>query len=201
MSHPIQELSDLFADMPGVGPRQARRIVQFLLRSDARYKKQLSEGIQSIAEKISQCAQCFRFDEINAQKLCVLCANKERTSETLMVIEKDVDIESIEQSDVYRGAYFVLGGLIPLARQRKNTIAPRVDFLKKRLLHDKAIQEVVLAFATTPEGDNTAREIAALMREHFPTIKVSQLGRGLSLGAEIEYADQETIRNAFVGRH
>jgi len=138
---------------------------------------------------------------VDAGAHCSLCASAERDESLLAVVEKDVDVESIEQAGIYKGRYFVLGGLIPLARQRKGASSPRVDLLKSRMNKDKKIQEVVLAFAITPEGDYTAREIIHTLRETFPHTAVSMLGRGLSLGAEIEYADQETLRNAFTGRH
>jgi len=187
--------------MPGIGPRQARRIVQFLLRADARYRRDLLAGIGNITERVSQCGTCFKFDEVGRQKRCVLCDSSERDPTILMVVEKDVDIETVEQSGIYKGYYFVLGGLVPLARQRKASESPRIEFLKKRLHEDTRVKEVVLAFATTPEGDHTAQEIIGTLKKEFPRLTVSQLGRGLSLGAEIEYADQETLRNAFTGRH
>lgn len=201
MTHPVHSLADLLSEMPGIGPRQARRIVQFLLRANQRYKHDLVAGIEGITERVSQCGSCFRFDEVNRQKRCALCDDSERDSSMLMVVEKDVDIETIEQSGIYKGYYFTLGGLIPLARQRKSQTSPRIELLKKRLSEDTGVKEAVLAFATTPEGDHTAREIINILREAFPHLIVSQLGRGLSLGAEIEYADQETLRNAFSGRH
>lgn len=201
MPHPIHTLADMFAEMPGIGPRQARRIVQFLLRSDTVYKDRLAEHITQIARKVAQCASCQHFDEIGTNELCAVCANSERDIRLLMVVEKDVDMESIESASVYKGRYFVLGALMPLARQRKGGVSPRIDRLENRLSKDTAIKEVVLAFATTPEGDFTAQELKKILREANPTLTVSMLGRGLSLGAEIEYADQETLRNAFQGRH
>ncbi|XKT74301.1 MAG: toprim domain-containing protein [Patescibacteria group bacterium UBA2163] len=200
MSHPIDEITELIARMPGIGPRQARRIVQFLLRSDASYKQKLTSAISRIADHISQCKQCFRFDEVDTDQVCTLCADTQRDPTLLMVVEKDVDIESIEQAGIYNGYYFVLGSLIPLAKQRKNIIEPRTHLLEKRLGNSQ-INEVILAFATTPEGDFTARELSTLLKERTPHIHTSMLGRGLSLGAEIEYADQDTLRNAFDGRH
>lgn len=191
----------MLAEMPGIGPRQARRIVQFLLRADPAYKNKLSEHIIKITEKVAQCASCHRFDEVGAHGLCAVCNNPGRDRAFLTVVEKDVDIESIESASVYKGRYFVLGALMPLARQRKNAVSPRTKRLEERLSEDTAIKEVVLAFATTPEGDFTAQELKKILREANPALTVSMLGRGLSLGAEIEYADQETLRNAFQGRH
>lgn len=201
MSKAIDELVELVSEMPGIGPRQARRVVQFLLQKDTSYKNKLTKGIQDIEKHVTACKNCFKYDEVNPKGLCSLCANHGRSTTLLMIVEKDVDIESVENAGIYRGHYFVLASLMPLARQRKSTVAPRTTALFQRIKNEKDMQEVVLAFATTPEGDFTAKELAKLLKDEFPKIKISMLGRGLSLGAEIEYADQETLRNAFDGRH
>ena len=198
--HAIQKLTELLADMPGVGPRQARRIVHFLLRATPSFRNSLAESIRTLAENVAQCKACFRYDEVNNDGRCALCANKNREKSTLTVVEKDVDVEGIESVGFYTGAYFVLGSLIPLTEYRKRALAPRTQELFARLATDTAVTEVVLAFATTPEGDYTAQELKQMIREKKPDMRVSMLARGLSLGAEIEYADQETLRNAFRGR-
>lgn len=202
MPRAIRELTDLIAELPGLGPRQARRIVQFFLRADPSFKKKLADRIVALSQGVSQCASCYRYDETGKNGVCMLCADQGRDPSTLLVVEKDVDVESIEAANMYRGHYFVLGSLMPLTKQRKSAVSPRVaelvGALKKR---GAALTETVLAFATTPEGDYTARELKRDIQEALPDMNVSLLGRGLSLGAEIEYADQETLRSAFLGRH
>ena len=115
----INELAELLAQLPGVGPRQARRIVQYILMKDVSFRDKLAFALTDITKRISQCASCFRFDEASEKKLCRLCADSERDPQMLMVVEKDVDIEGVESSGAYRGRYFVLGGLIAMARQRR----------------------------------------------------------------------------------
>lgn len=200
MANPIHTLADLFSELPGVGPRQARRIVQFLLRHERGFTKKLADGILSISEHVRACSSCFRFDDIRTGTLCGLCADGTRDASILLVVEKDIDVEGVEASDIFKGNYFVLGALMPLATQRKTKIAPRTEALLLRLMNDKNITEVILTFATTPEGDYTARELKKIILEKFSTLTVSLPARGLSLGAEIEYADQETLRSAFLGR-
>lgn len=201
MPKTIQELTDLIAELPGLGPRQARRIVQYLLRANPGYKKKLTDTITSLSAHIAQCEQCYRFDEVNSKQQCKLCADPNRDTATLMVIEKDVDLEGVEAAGVYRGQYFVLGSLMPLARTRKFAAPIRTNELFKRVQNDQeTIQEIILAFATTPEGDFTAHELKSKIAALAPHIKITILGRGLSLGAEIEYADQETLRSALQGR-
>lgn len=197
----IHDLAELISEMPGIGPRQARRIVQFLLRSKSDYKQRLTKQIAELSAHIDQCKQCFRYDEINNVKLCNICADGTRDHTMLMVLEKDVDIEGVEAIGIYKGYYFVLGSLIPLTQQRKAVIAPRTESLLARLQKDTDLEEIVMAFATTPEGDFTSKELKNFIAEKKPALKTSLLARGLSLGAEIEYADQETLRNAYLGRH
>src|SRR3989344_3791526 len=160
MPRAIQELCDLIAALPGIGPRQARRVAQFLLRADAAYRKKLAHAIERAAADVSACRACYRYDETR-DGLCAQCADQGRDATILIVVEKDIDIEGIEAAGIYRGQYFVLGSLMPLARQRRSFVAPRVAELLKTLEKRKreGLTEAVLAFATTPEGDYTAREL------------------------------------------
>lgn len=199
MPQALQKLVDLIAELPGIGPRQARRVVQFLLRADTRFKQALADGIMRLADRVSQCRTCFRYDEVNKDGQCTICADASRDRETLLVVEKDVDIDGIEAAGVYKGMYFVLGALMPLARGRKQSVSPRTAQLLSAL-SGNAVREVILAFATTPEGDLTARELKKHVAEALPSCTVTTLARGLSLGAEIEYADQETLRSALTAR-
>ncbi len=185
------------AEFPGIGPRQARRIVQFLLAKDAQYRNSLSELVKDIRNQISQCSVCFRFDDMNGDKTCKICADKNRNRALLMVVEKDVDIEGVEASGAYKGLYFVLGGLMALTERKKgNTV--RSNELMVRIQKNN-LSEVIFALSTTAEGDYTARELANKIKNLHP-ITITLLGRGLSVGAEIEYADAETIRNALQNR-
>ena len=190
----------MIAEMPGVGPRQAGRIVRFLLHRNKEYVQKLARRIAAIHDHVRVCERCFRYDDTNDKTLCTICADRSRDTGTLVVVEKDVDVEGIESVGMYRGGYFVLGALMPLAKQRKTVVSPRFKELLTRVEEEKNLSEIILAFATTPEGDFTARELKNTLGEKASALRVSMLGRGLSLGAEIEYADQETLRNAFQGR-
>mgnify|MGYP003385889550 FL=1 len=200
MPRSIQELTDLIAELPGIGPRQARRVVQYLLRANPGYRAALAKSIANLATEVSVCTQCFRYDETVAD-LCRICADESRDRSIRMVVEKDVDVDGVEAAGIFHGRYFVLGSLMPLAKQRKSVVAPRIPELLHRIEKDAqdGLSEVILAFATTPEGDYTARELKNKIAEQN-SIAVTILGRGLSLGAEIEYADHETLRSALQGR-
>jgi recombination protein RecR len=198
MARPIQEFSSLISEFPGIGPRQARRIVQFLLTKTPAFREKLAEILRGIGATTEQCTSCFRYDDSGNGRTCSICANAERDSKVLMVVEKDADIENVEASHAYRGLYFVLGGLIPMT-ERKNASYVRSRELQERLKKNN-IAEIILALSTTPEGDYTGRELMDLMKSVKSNLKISFLGRGLSVGAEIEYADSETLRNALKNR-
>jgi recombination protein RecR len=120
-----------------------------------------------------------------------------------MVVERDTDIQSIERSGTYDGLYFVLGGTIPLL-DTKETQKLRGGALKAtvdtQLKED--LQEIILGFAVNPDGENTARYVESLLKDQIETnnLKITRLGRGLSTGSELEYADPETIKNALQNR-
>lgn len=198
MPKAIQELTDLIAELPGLGPRQARRVVQFLIRVSPQFRERLIRGISSLPAQVTQCKRCLRYDQLSAGQLCAVCADTTREP-ILMVVEKDIDIEGVEAARVFHGTYFVLGSLFSLGKRKTE---PRVEPLIQRIKAEgPALREVVVALSTTPEGDYTARELKTRLGDVYnPALKVTVLGRGLSLGAEIEYADQETLRSALQGR-
>lgn len=198
MNKSIRELASLVSELPGIGPRQARRIVQFLLGKSGAYREKLAKSIVDVGARVSQCNVCFRYDGSDASGVCEVCRDGERDLTLLMVVEKDADADAIESSGSYKGQYFILGGLIPMT-ERKNAPKARVKELEERLKKN-GITEVILALSTTPEGDYTTQELMRTLTSHSPKTKTSLLGRGLSIGAEIEYADAETIRNAFRNR-
>lgn len=194
----VHELTELIAEFPGIGPRQARRVVQFLLGAGAPFREKLARYIIEVGATASRCASCWRFDDLQGKPLCSICANTTRDHTTLMVVEKDIDIEGLESSGMYQGLYFVLGGLMTMT-ERKSARTVRSKELLERILKSD-IAEVIFALSTTPEGDYTARELVREIRTAKATVSGTLLGRGLSVGAEIEYADSETLRSAFKNR-
>lgn len=195
---PIHELTELLSKLPGLGPRQARRVVQYLLNKDQQFRNVLAEQITGLSKKASQCTRCYRYDDTASTGLCAICSDGSRDATVLIVVEHDVDVDAIEASLTYKGYYFVLGGLMNLVKQRKAKVV-RKEELKRRLT-DPELEEVIFALATTPEGDFTAREIIKELQTSQPSLKLTLLGRGLSIGAELEYADPETLRSALKNR-
>ena len=195
---PVHELTALLAHLPGLGPRQARRVVQYLLKKNKTFRAELSELIAQLADHTAECSLCHRYDDPHSSGTCGQCRSAARDTGTLVVVEHDVDIDAVEASGAYAGRYFVLGGLMPLS-DRKRSQAVHADHLVNRIKNEPII-EVIFALATTPEGDYTARELSKRLSEVNKKIKITLLGRGLSVGAEVEYADPETLRNALKSR-
>ncbi len=208
----INSLTDLFKKFPGIGPRQARRFVYYLLSTDQNYLNQLGEKVQNIKKDIKQCLSCGRFFS-NGYPLqtdkCKICADEQRDKSSLLIVEKDIDLDAIERAKIYNGYYFVLGGNVPiLDPEPENHIRffPLLKELKRRQKED-GLKEVIIALSATTEGDHTTDWLINKLRNvtNPPTpsgagLKISLLGRGLSTGSELEYADPETIKNALKNR-
>ncbi|MES2203542.1 MAG: toprim domain-containing protein [Patescibacteria group bacterium] len=192
---PIDKLTELFERFPGIGPRQARRFVQYLLTSPQALRADLADTIKNLGADTSQCKKCFRWF-VGKNSTCDICADTHRDASTLFVIEKDADIDNVEGSG-YKGLYFVLGGTIPLASEEPGKYI-RLRDLEKRV-GEAGLKEIILGLSATTEGDHT-RQILAEKLKDSPA-KLSSLGRGLSTGSELEYADPETIAEALGNRH
>lgn len=197
MASPIHDLSELLAHLPGLGPRQARRVVQFLLSKDQTFRKRLADMIVSVAAGSIECTRCHRYDNPRDSHLCSICSDESRDPSLLIVVEHDVDIDAVEASLTYHGYYFVLGGLMNLVKQRKDKVI-RISELLSRV--DKKVREVIFALSATPEGDFTAKELSVQLKTMNHELSTTLLGRGLSIGAELEYADPETLRSALKNR-
>ena len=201
----IEKLTEYFKEFPGIGERQAKRFVYFLMARNPSYSENLSKFILELKKEISQCAECFRFFNIGIRKenICDICSNPKTDSSMMMIVEKDSDLESIKKSKNYNGKYFVLGGLVPIVEKSTPTRI-RLNELKEKINNSKNnLKEIILAFSLSPQGDHTDMYIKGQLRETAESlnIKISSLGRGLSTGTELEYSDNETIKNALINRH
>lgn len=202
----IQQLTELFSEFPGIGPRQAKRFVYFLLTRNPQYISNLSKLIQDIRKDIHTCTSCFRFfqQKNTASSLCDICASPNRENKSLIVVARDVDLENIERTHVYNGKYFVLGGSVPILEKSPDTRIRSKELLK--VVEDRAfdddLSEIIIAMNLTAEGENTGeyveRLLAPLVQKN--SIKISHLGKGISTGTELEYSDAETIKNALKNR-
>lgn len=201
----VDKLTEIFKEFPGIGERQARRFVYFLMHKNPAYAENLSALMRELKKDIAQCVECFRFFIKGNRKdvLCDICADPNVDSSTLLVVEKDSDLESVKKSGVYQGKYFILGGLVPIVE--KNTKKRvRIEELKSKIERTgkNGFKEIILAFSISPQGDHTdsyvREELASLVKSLG--IKISSLGKGLSTGTELEYSDNDTLRNALKNR-
>ena len=205
----IDKLIQIFSHFPGVGPRQARRFVYYLLTRADNTLTDLSEHIKNLKNDVAVCSNCQRFfqlQRINQKNngdhcLCKICADQTRDQETIMLVQRDIDLESIEKNGVYRGLYFILGGSVPILEKEPDKKI-RIMKLESRIKTDAKIKEIILGVNWNPEGENTGDYVARQLKPLVENkgIKITHLGKGLSMGTELEYADQDTLKNALKNR-
>jgi len=194
----IEELAQAFSRLPGIGPRQAKRFVFYLLSAPATDRAKLAELITALGANVKQCSECLRFYNGNGT-LCNYCADTSRDDALLMIVEKDQDLAAIERAGTYKGRYFVLGGVLTLSG--KGVIREKELTRAAKRRAEKGLKEIVLALSATSEGEHTADRVRELLAPYRDTVKISALGRGLATGSELEYSDAETLRAAFSNRH
>jgi recombination protein RecR len=205
--NPIAHLTDLFTKFPGIGPRQARRFVYYLLHSDPKVAAELATAISNIKATTAQCQSCFRFfttSHKSTSTVCDICADELADHSTFLVVEKDADLETVRKTGTYRGLYFVIGGLLPILEKNPETKIRSRQLIKRinELMTTGDLKEVILALSASVEGDNTAEYLRNLIEplRAQGSFTVSTLARGLSTGSELEYSDPETIRAAIGNR-
>jgi recombination protein RecR len=198
----IERLAAAFAEFPGVGPRQARRMVFWLLRKQRGFAEDLAKLLPIVAAGVRPCPVCYRFSEAPQGQPCRICASADRDPSTVLVVCRDQDLEGVERAGTYKGRYFVLGGTVPVLEKNPERLV-RLSELSARVEKDSALKEIVVATNATADGDYTAKVVREWIEPAAQArgLKVTLLGRGLSTGAELEYADPETVRAAISGRH
>lgn len=209
----IQKLIDAFSKFPTVGRRSASRFAFYIIKLPQAEYNDLIKSMNDLRGGIKICNFCFNpFDGTsNSGNLCPVCSGSNRDKSILAIVEKENDLITIENTKRYRGLYFIIGGTV--SRLRKNDIdSLRINQLEERIKNPSSfinggqvIKEVIIATNPTIEGEETGllleRKIRALqMPSGVPIPKITRLGRGLPVGAELEYADDETLSSAFEGR-
>ena len=201
----IKKLADLFAKFPSTGPRTANRFVSYLLTLSKEKIDELTSSIQELKNKIKFCSFCFNYYEDDF-KLCLICRNPLRNKQLLCVVEKEADLNSIENTKKYNGLYFILGGALNF--RKTNIDKLRLNELEKRLKNPEQFglvgaqfAEIIIATNPTPEGIATSVLVERILKQ-LPSnnLKITYLAKGLPIGGELEYADEETLQSAFEGR-
>ncbi len=198
----IEKLAEQFKKFPGIGSRQSKRFVYFLLTQNESNIHELSKLISELKNDISQCSSCLRFFKQTDKQICEVCSDPNIDKEVVMLVEKDVDFENIRKTGMYNGKFFILGGTIPIL-EREPTKRIRAEKLIKNIEQGKnELKEIILALSVNPEGENTLQYIKKILEPFTEknNIKITTLGRGLSTGTELEYSDSDTLENALKNR-
>ncbi len=196
--NPIKKFVEIFSKLPSIGQRQATRLAFYLARKND-LSKNINAAIQTIAEDLKICEQCFLPFEKNGNTLCPICSDKKRNQTIICLVEKEIDVFSVEKIKTFNGAYHILGKLIDPSNQ-KSYDALNISILEERIkkLPKKIAEEIIIAVNPTTEGDLTAMYLERRLKDL--TKKITRLGRGIPTGGELEFADNETISGAFNNR-
>jgi recombination protein RecR len=193
LPEPITRLVTVLSKLPGVGPRSAERIALHIVQAEESSVRSLAEAILDARKKIWECRICGSLTE---QQPCGFCSDARRDHSLICVVERAVDILSLEKAGVFRGTYHVLGGKIsPL-----NGVEPedlRVAQLEQRCA-DAALSELIIALPSDVEGDATSYYLNKVFTARG--IKVTRLAHGLPVGSGLEFADELTLGRALEGR-
>lgn len=193
----VSRLIEAFERLPGVGPKTAQRLAFYLLHNPQKELDKFAQALERLKKDTKICSLCFNVGE---QDPCEICTDRSRERTKICVVEEPLDVMAIEKGGFYDGLYHVLHGVIsPL-----NNIGPEelhVDDLLPRLKNGE-VKELILATNPNMEGEATAMYIKKLITEgtKLKQIKISRIGRGLPIGADLEYADEVTLGRAFEGR-
>ena len=197
----IQKLIALFSKFPTVGPRTAARFVFYLLKSSDAEVKEIADSVASLKSTVKQCSFCFNPFEPSTSsgqeaELCEICRNPRRDQTMLCIVEKETDLVPIEKTKKYPGRYFILGGALSRFNREDLKDLRTAELLARA--GQKEIQETIIATNSTTEGESTALYLERILKPLGK--KITRLARGLPLGGELEYADEETLGSALDGR-
>ncbi len=189
---PVARLAEELNRLPGIGPKTAQRLTYYLVRAPEQDARALAEAIVAVKERIVLCSTCYNITEADP---CVVCASPSRDQSRICVVEEAMDVLALERTNMYRGMYHVLHGVI----SPMNGIGPddlRIQPLLQRL--HAGIQEVILAMNPNLEGEATSMYIQRLISPLG--VRVTRPARGLPVGSDMEYADEVTLGRAIEGR-
>lgn len=201
-----QRLTDAFKHFPGIGPRQARRFVYFLLSKGPKFAGELAKEINKLHKNTTRCEithYYFQQKHGNETK-SEIAQDPDRDWSRLLLVETSMDLEAIERTGEYNGMYFVLGSHGSLMTDNLDSSLPFSELKDIITTHYKdELTEVIIATSVTPEGERV-RDVTERQLSEFAdkfNFKISTLGRGLSTGTELEYIDDHTLKHALAGRN
>lgn len=193
----VTRLIEKFERLPGIGPKSAQRLVFYLLHNPDHELEDFAEKLTALKKETVMCEICHNVAERNP---CDVCSDNSRDRTLLCVVEQPLDVLAIERSDTYQGLYHVLHGSIsPL-----NNIGPDQLFLRDISKRLDGVEELILATNPTMEGEATALYVTEMLKNNsdgiIQKVKITRIGHGLPIGADIEYADGVTLARALEGR-
>jgi recombination protein RecR len=193
----VKALAAELAELPSIGPRQALRLAFYLAHRNQQSTNALAAGIAGLG-RLKTCTRCFFIHE-NPGPLCDICANGARNERVIMIVEKETDLISLENTGSFKGRYLVLGEMPRtgvLTDEQRRRLKTLIQLLAA--LPGSKAEEIILAFNPTGLGDFHA---SLIVKELAPySAKMTRLGRGLPSGGEIEFADDDTLGSALQGR-
>lgn len=196
----IEKVIESFEKLPGIGPKTAQRLTFYLLHVPQSQLDEFAQNLSRLKQDVAMCSVCFNMGDVSP---CRICQDEGRDRSVVCVVEDPLDVVAIEKSGKYNGLYHVLHGVIdPL-----NNVGPEEIYISQllaRVREDSAIHEVILATNPTLEGEATAMYIAKEIQrinQNGQPIRITRIGRGLPTGADLEYADEQTLARALEGRN
>ncbi len=189
----IEELIKLISKLPGLGPKSAKRIVLKLINNRDELVKPMANSLFQVYKNVTRCSSCGSLKSNTGG--CRNCENVKEKHNKICVVEDIADQWSIENSNIFKGYFHILGGTISSVGQRKEELL--INSLVERVNRDK-IEEVILATSATVEGQTTAYYIQDSLKNS--KVKITKLAQGLPIGGEIENLDDGTLYSAFKNR-
>lgn len=193
----VQNLIESFEKLPGIGPKSAQRLTFYLLHVPQAELDSFAGALSNLKAGTKLCSICMSIDETDP---CSICSDSNRDHSTVCVVEQPLDVLALEKSGKYKGIYHVLHGRIdPL-----NNLGPDEIYANQLTLRikkdDSVISEVILATNPTMEGEATAMYLTKQIKALGKPVRITRIGRGLPVGADLEYADEITLQRAMEGR-
>jgi len=188
----IENLIKIISRLPGLGPKSAKRIVLKLINKREELIKPLTNALAQVYKNVVRCKNCGNLKSINIDCICLT-----KNYDQICVVENIADMWVIENTGIYKGHYHILGGTLPTFEGKNNKKALLIDSLVNRVKKN-SVKEVILATSATVEGQTTAHYIQDSLKDY--KVKITKLAQGISVGTEIEFADDGSLLSAFKNR-
>lgn len=195
----IDELSQCFSKLPGIGPKSATRLVNQIIKMDKTFVKDFAQKLDTIQDKIKHCKVCGALCE---SEMCTICSNPTRDHETVCVVERTEDVDVMKNIPGFNGVFHVLGGVIDPTQGVSATSLNTLSLIER--VKSGNVKEIVFATSPTFEGDATAlyiqNTIQELLKSNGGEVKMTKLATGIPVGSSLEYLDKLTLQKSFSGR-